>query len=167
MVTLAAGFEAKDWVSNGIAVLALIATSALGLWTNRRNRAAQSRQEELVRTQHDTNTRLAEILERLADRVDAGTAAAARNVEWALEHASKHRWLLRNLGPATARGVVIDRDALGGARVDLQPEPPADLGPGESLSITALEAWGAPLADEIRVRWDDTEMATLPLPRWL
>jgi type II secretory pathway pseudopilin PulG len=168
-----AGMQASDWVSNGIAVLALLAAIWLGIWSNRKNAAAELRQQAfaeaqqaLAEAQHDTNTRLVEAMVRLAKPTDSASPKELSQVQWVAEHISKNRWLLRNLGVGIATDVTVDKAALGGVRVDITPDLPADIGPGESVGIVAIGSWGSSVADEVRVTWDSDQHATVPLPRW-
>lgn len=160
--------ELKDLISSGIAALALLATVALGVWTNRRNASASRRQEALVEAQHETNSRLAELVARLAESggsVQSG--AGSVYAPWLAEQVAKKTWLIRNLGGTVAKGVDVDRAGVGGVRVDIAPALPADIGPGESFRITATGSWGNPVADEMKVSWGKGQSAVVPLPRWL
>jgi hypothetical protein len=168
--------DTSDWVSNGIAALALIATVALTIWTNWKNSKASEHQQALVDAQHRTNSMLAELAVRLADAqeseevrssIDAdSTRPSSPDVRWVPEHVSKNTWLLRNLGTDTATNVSIDKSSIGGARVDFTPSLPADIGPGSSIRILAIPAFGAPVADEVKVVWGSGDGETVPLPRW-
>lgn len=166
MIVAGAGMEAKDWVSSSIAVLALGATIWLGIWANRKNAAAQRRQQALAEAQHDTNTRLVEVMAELAKRPDPTGSEKAPTVQWVAEHSRKNRWLLRNIGAGVATNVTVDKAALGGVRVDITPDLPADIGSGESVAIVAIGAWGSAVADEVRVTWGGDQNVTVPLPRW-
>ena len=176
-------------VSNAIAFLAFVTAVVVGVRSTRRDDAsdrraeaaaqravaADERQQAIVDAQHQTNTRqhennllLTQILTRLTSAEASVAEASTRQleVEWAVENTRKNTWLLRNLGAGVATSVLLDQEALGGIRVDLTPDLPADIGPGESLSIRAFAAWGHPVADEVRVTWGEGREQVIPLPRW-
>lgn len=168
--------ETSDWISNGIAALALIATIALTVWTNWKSSKASEHQQALVDAQHRTNTMLAELAVRLAEAQEAQEERLsidpssdnhdAPDVRWVTEHVSKNTWLLRNLGTDTATNVSVDKASVGGVRVDFTPSLPADIGPGSSIRILAIPAMGAPVSDEVKVVWGSGDGETVPLPRW-
>jgi hypothetical protein len=170
--------ETSDWVSNGLAALALLATIALTVWTNWRSSKASEHQQALVDAQHRTNSMLADLAVRLAEAQQAqderlaigpdneGSDPGVQDVRWVTEHVGKNTWLLRNLGTDTATAVRVDESSIGGVRVDFSQTLPADIGPGSSLRILAIGAFGAPVGDDLKVVWGDGESEILPLPRW-
>jgi hypothetical protein len=84
--------------------------------------------------------------------------------QWVAECIGKYKWLLRKVGTSVASNTTVDRDALGGVRVDITPNLPADIHPGESIKIEVVAASGASVADEVRVSWGKGRNATIALP---
>lgn len=175
--------EANDWLSSSLAAISVLSSIVLGIWGARKNKEAQANQEalaaeqrtsqehqnEIARSQSRLYERLGDVLADLAERpaLDAGgSSARAASVEWAAEQAGKDTWILRNLSTTPAPDVTIDREALGGARIDFAPTLPADIDPGGSLRIRGFAALGAPIADEAIVHWGDGQRAVVALPRW-
>jgi hypothetical protein len=175
--------EANDWISSGLAAISVISSIVLAIWGTRKNKEAQANQEalaaeqrmsrehqgELERSQSRLYDRLGDVLAELSDRgpLDAGTPPSrVAPVEWVAEQVRKNSWILRNLSTTPALDVTIDKEALGGVRVDFDPALPAVVKPGGSLRINAFGAFGAPIADEVTVYWGDGQEAVVPLPRW-
>lgn len=156
--------DTNDLVGNIIAGLALLVAIGLGIWGNLRDKENEKRTLAVVDSLHATNTRLAEVLLELAARPE-GSAVEQEvdRVEWEAQQVSKNTWLVRNQGREAATSVTIDREALGGVRIDTTPRLPSAIGPGESLKITALGAWGAPVANELKISWGSGRAATVPL----
>ncbi|MGH3428995.1 MAG: hypothetical protein ACRD3Q_05295 [Terriglobales bacterium] len=177
-------------VSNSIAFLAFVTAVVVGIRSTRRDDAserraeaaeqravaADERQQSIVDAQHQTNTRQHEnnlLLAKILTKITSAEESVAEvgetrqmEVEWAVENTRKNTWLLRNLGAGVATSVLLDREALGGIRVDITPELPASIGAGESLTIRAFGAWGRPVAKEVRVTWGEDREQVIPLPRW-
>lgn len=155
-------------VSNVIAGLALLFSIVQFVHGRRRQNA-------LSDAQHELHTELTQVVVKLSHHaVGEIESKDVAQVRWTVEHVRKSRWLLRNIGAVVARNVQVDKEALGGVGVNLEPDLPADIEPGESVTILAVGAWarigtkvlGAPVADEVRVTWGEDEQAVVPLPRW-
>jgi hypothetical protein len=161
-----AGLEAKDWVSSGLAALALL-VSAAGLWfAGRSVRAANRSATEAARSANAAE-RQAEAAERQARAAEAMTSADLRiapgpapAVAWTLTRVGKTSYRLRNIGTEPAVRVrVAGLPADAGWLVRFAG---ADVMAGHAADVTVLQVWGTAV-DVLEVTWDGGGPAVLPV----
>jgi cbb3-type cytochrome oxidase subunit 3 len=161
--------NASDWISNAIALTALLSTIALTFRANRKNAAAEAKQIALADAQQDTNSKLARIVSELADddvqSPDDGTSKAAAQPDWVSESHREDFWLIRNVGLGVAYSVAIDVAAIKGMEVEVEPTLPTDVRPGESIKLTATRTWEADGTPTAWISWDGGSVE-VPLWQW-
>jgi len=147
--------DVGDWLSSGIALLAL-AVAVTGLLYARRSAAAaevsaragqRSAAAELAASH---GSRSAEAAERSADAAEAMVPAVPPPVRWRFERGPKSLHVLRNVGeePATSVSVVgLPRDAA----ALVQCAPPERVSPMESVGVMIMRVSG-PTVRSLEVR---------------
>ncbi|MEU4843909.1 hypothetical protein [Streptomyces gilvosporeus] len=154
--------------SAGVALTLLI---SIGAWTD------AQRQARIGREANEISHRQAEAAERRAWAVEEALASALRllgerapslelpemvempevggggpgEVRWEVGRLGRYGFELRNVGSATAFGVRVDPDGLGGVARNL-PED-ATVRPGEGVRFVMAATFGRRVPGEVRVRW--------------
>ncbi len=138
--------DVASWVSTGLALIVALRAEM----TSRRAR-------DLTRDQSKSQERIAAATEAMARSAEAPSASAVPTMpdgsepnRWLVARTGKNLVTLRNLGPGAVHGVEVDKDRLGGARVDVRGS--SDLGAMESLEIMTVPSFGHPVANEVWVR---------------
>ncbi|MCA2211930.1 hypothetical protein [Jidongwangia harbinensis] len=157
--------EPKDWVSSGLAALALVVAVA-GLSVAARSARAADRSATEAARSADAAERQAEASERQAAAAEAGiapsgTAEEPPPVRWTLTRVGKIAYRLRNIGRAKATGVRVaglPADAAWLVRFT----GGADVAAGHSVDVTVLSVMGTAVV-ALEVSWGDGDSEVLPV----
>ncbi len=157
------GPHEADWWMVGLTALGILATLAIALLTLRANRTAavaqriatEAHTEALQATKLSSERQVA-TLEAIVVRLNATTEhpAPTTDVRWHLESdLGRGRWLIRNLGTATAYSAYLEAVSESGAWALSRPlELPIDVAPNEYIEFGVLPPH-APLL--LEVTWAD------------
>ncbi len=81
---------------------------------------------------------------------------------WRIEHPSKNRFVLRNIGSDVAENVEVDVSRISVITRNL-PKGVA-IAPGEGFDMMLMATWGAALPNQLYVRWaEQDEWLAVPL----
>ncbi len=159
--------DAGDWaawtgaMTGGIALIVSIAsavTSVKSLYWERDSADSARRSAEAAERANMLSERAIERGFPSATISNAGT-----EVEWTLSKSGRNRYVLRNIGSATAEHVAVSLGASGVVHRDLPTD--AVVRPNEATSFLMLGTWGSPVPDQVWVTWGDhgVEVA-VPVP---
>lgn len=100
-----------------------------------------------------------------AERGDEAESPGAPDVSWRIERASKNRYVLRNVGTATAEHVGVDGEQLKNVISSNLPTD-AVVRPGEGVDLLLMGTWqGRGLPNQLYVRWAGSDgYQAVPLP---
>jgi hypothetical protein len=153
-----------DWVGwlgagTGIAAFVVSAGAGTAAW---RSLSLEKEATESARRSAEAAERANLLTERALARGVPTVESDPSAVAWSLTKSQRgnSRWVLRNIGTATAEHVRVD-----------EPDGPisrnfptdAVLRPNQAVDLIMHATWGGGVPNELYVRWDEDEEAILPV----